>query len=81
MEEYIKQAIDWLSALDPGSEYGATNKEIILSRLEQDERIINNALAKIDHYKIQLKKAQSNRDIEATDYYEEAIDIIKRILS
>ena len=34
MEE-IKEAISWLSALDTGSEYGETNKEIILNELEE----------------------------------------------
>lgn len=48
MTEDLEQAIGWLSALDAGSEYGATNKEIILSRLEQDERVINKAIEYIE---------------------------------
>ena len=43
-KEEIEEAKGWLAALDIGSEYGATSKEIILSYIEQLEAEKKNAI-------------------------------------
>lgn len=52
MIEDLEQAISWLSALDTGSEYGETNKEIILSKLEKDERVIKAMAKHIERFSV-----------------------------
>lgn len=71
----IKEAIGWLSALDTGSEYGETNKEIILNELErlktENLNISRELISRTDELNKLLEeneKLKENSDILETNY-------------
>lgn len=78
MEEELEDAINWLSALEIDSEYAASNKEFLLSTIEQQQE-------KLDQIKLQLRYIKFDLDIEPWSIYKvdgsvlfEIINILER---